>query len=183
MNATEGTGAEATDQELRGCPSDNARMPGNLELMVHGSPKQGQATEGLKALLERSEELTGTLFLAYPLKTDAVIISDRGQVTVIDLHDEPPAGNYRERQDEGFQAVTGLLQTHRDLMNGRNPRSRVQTISIASGLFRPDAENTEHPLVNMANAAGELEKFQQHPPHDVDPKTVVKLLLWVPSAG
>ena len=69
------------------------RMLGQVELAIHGSPKNSKMTQALMAMVVRSERLTGTLFIAYPLRTDAVLVSEEGQVTVIDLcHSVTQAG-------------------------------------------------------------------------------------------
>ena len=176
MNMAEGTEAQPKGQESQGYPAEPVRMLGNVNLMVYGSPRQPQATQALKSLMARSEKLTGTLFLAYPVGTDAVLISDREQVTVIDLHEGPPAGEYKDRQDTRFHVVSRLLRKNPNLMTGRTPKIEVQTISIGLGTFTT-AGNPEHPLVNMGSATKKLEEFQQHPPQEVDAKTVIDQLL------
>ena len=81
--------ADAWNHNHEAC-AKNARMLGNVELALYGYDSTPEATRALKSMIARSEKLTGKLFIGYPPKTGAVLISDKGQTTVIDLSDGPP---------------------------------------------------------------------------------------------
>ena len=157
------------------------RMLGNVELEIHGHACNPGITNALKAAIARSETLTGKLIIGYPPRTDAVLISDQGQTTVIHLHDGPPQTDYRERQDHMFNAVDRLLRMNPRFMDRRQPRIRVQTLTIGSGIFTPDPDACTHPTVNITNAARKLAEFQQQPPENIGPEEVLRQITRMPA--
>jgi hypothetical protein len=156
-------------------------MLGKVELAIHGHACNPKITNALKAAIARSETLTGKLIIGYPPRTDALLISDQGQTTVIHLHDGTPQPDYRERQDRMFNAVDRLLRLNPGFMDRRQPRIRVQTLSIGSAIFAPDPDAETHPTVNITGAARKLEELQQNAPENIDPEDVLRQITRMPA--
>ena len=126
---------------------------------IDGHHRLPEATGALRVLCLRSK-LTGTLLTGYPVGIDAVLVSDKGQVTVIDLVQGPNPSNYRERQDQAFVAVDRLLRMNPRFTTGRTLRITVQTVTMATGILQPRLDDQEHPLANTATIVRALQDFQ-----------------------
>ena len=161
-------------------PQKHRRMLGRIELVVHGSSRKPEMTRAIMNAIASSGKLTGRLLIGYPIPTDAVLVSDQGQVTVILLDNDGPIGQEEEKQDRAFIAVDRLLKLDPALWDGRKPRVAVQTITVRSGIGPVNPSDPEHPVVNITAARHHLETFQENPPQDVDPDRVIKQLLWLP---
>ena len=157
------------------------RMLGQVELTVYGSVTKTQMTNALKSLIARSQRLTGALLIAYPVYVDAVLVSDQGQVTVIDLMDSKSKAESQERQDRAFWAVDRLLRMNQKLMNGRTPKIAVQTVSICAGIQQTQPNHTDHPLVSLNTAMAKLEQFQEKAPEGITGTDVVEQIMWMPQ--
>ena len=162
----------------------------SIQHIIHGNVKKPQAAEQLKQLLTESEQITGTLLFGWSVgpgkdqafTVDAVLISDKGQVTAIDLAEGPSPGalgDYHNRQDQAFCIVESQLRSDRNLMDGRKLKIKVQTITFSPESDLTDPEHPEHPLANN-NLVGKLLQFQDAPPDDVDPDKVMDAVLWTP---
>lgn len=157
-------------------------MTGQLHT-INGHARLPEATAALRQLCLRSE-LTGTLLTGYPVGVDAVLVSNKGQVTVIDLVQGPDPGDYRERQDQAFVAVDRLLRMNPRFMAGRTSRITIQTITMATGVLRPDLNDQEHPLANTATIVRALQGFQDTlaPEGDgIDHDSVLDRIIHMPS--
>lgn len=150
------------------------RMLGNVSLEIYGTTRKPEMVQALKNAVARSEKLTGKLYIGYPVGAEAVLISDEGQITVIDLSPAPPDEGYPARQDTGWNAVHRLLMLESSLTAGRNPKFRLNTVTIGAGIRQTQPD---HPLVSVTGAMAKLEEFQQNPPEGVDPNTVEAALL------
>ena len=156
-----------------------------------GGIKKPGAARMLRELLDGSEEITGRLIFGWPVgrnlpgkkgafACDAVLISDQGQVTVIDLAEDAGPGlpdNYRERQDHACNIVRGLLTSRAGLVKGRTPKALPQTVTFAPEADRTDPSHPETPLVNRSGLVRKVLEFQARPPEDVDPQDVVKAVM------
>ena len=174
----------AAEQTYRQKP----RMLGAVRLEVHGSSQNPELTAALGALIARSVHLTGSLLIAYPAGTGAVLVSDHGQVTVIDLAPGTDPGDYGERQDAAFTTVDRLLRMNPEFMDGRTPRIAVQTITMGAGILQPVLEHQQHPLANPATIVRALENLQANTAPDrleprLDRQQVLKQLMWMPSTA
>jgi hypothetical protein len=65
---------------------------------------------------------------------------------------------------------------------GRRPKIRVQSVTMATGRVQPDESEPEYPLANTTTIGGLLEKFQQTPPNGVDGEEVLNQVMWLPPA-
>ena len=164
-------------------PEKPRRMLGQVELAVHGPSRKPEMAQALMNAIALSEKLTGQMSIAYPAHVDAVLVSDHGQVTVIDLNDGGPATDDAERQDRAFVAVERLMRMEPALMTGRKTRVSIQTITLRRGIGPINPDDSEHPVVNISTARGALETFQENPPQGVDVDKVIAQLLWMPQTN
>ena len=156
-----------------------------------GSIKKPGAARMLRELLDGSEEITGRLIFGWPVGPnlpgqkgaficDAVLVSDQGQVTVIDLAEDAVPGlpdNYRGRQDHAYNIVRGLLTGRTGLVKGRTPKVLPQTVTFAPEAVQIDPGHPETPLVDRSGLVGKVLEFQARPPEDVDPQEVVNAVI------
>ena len=153
-----------------------------------GSIKKPGAARMLKELLDGSEEITGRLIFGWPVGPnlpgkkgaficDAVLVSDQGQVTVIDLAEDTGPDNYRERQDHAYNIVRGLLTGRTGLVEGRTPKVLPQTVTFAPEAGRTDPGHPETPLVNRSGLVRKVLEFQARPPEDVDPQEAMNAVM------
>ena len=86
-----------------------------IEDITRGSVRKPQATQALEEIIRNEESISGKMVYGYPVSTedgvtfavDAVIVSDRGMLTVIDLTQEDDPGDYEDRQDRAYKLVVG----------------------------------------------------------------------------
>ena len=156
-----------------------------------GSIKKREAAQTLVDILQQDPVINGQLIFGWPMgpgiegqkgafTCDAVLISDTGQVTVIDLaQDSDPdfPGNYRERQDHGYNIVHSALATNKELVNRRDLKVNVQTITLAPGVPQQDAGNPETPLIDTSNLVEKLREFQSRQSPDVDASQVYNSII------
>ena len=98
-----------------------------IHCIIRGINHKTEATRALEEIVGKADSLSGELIYGYPLTgtedgvfaVDAVLVSDLGQVAVIDLAEGREAGEYWERQDRGFNLILGLLRMNRELMTTR----------------------------------------------------------------
>ena len=155
------------------------RMLGKVSLELHGTTSNPGMMDALKCAIARSQTLTGQLYTGWPIGAEATLVSGRGQVTAIDLSGNPQDNEYPERQDRAFVAVDRTLRLDPALMNRRDPKIQVKTLTICSGVRQTFPDHPEHPLVNIAQATQKLEEFQRHfAPKGIDPCRVVNALMF-----
>ena len=156
----------------------NARMLGNVSLEVHGTTDKTEMMDALKNAVARSEYLTGRLYIGWPIGAEATLISDRGQVTAIDLSSTQPDQDYQERQDTAFVAVDRTFRLEPALMERRQPRIDVKTLTVCAGVRQTFPDDPEHPLVAVSGAARKLEELQQNfAPEGINPNTATEALM------
>ena len=118
----------------------------------------------LVAVLKDQENLTGHLVTGWPLyrtggrikSVDAVLVSDTGQVTLVDVAEDDDPGSYQERQDDAHNHVRCQLQMDQRLFQGRRPRFTIQTVTYAPQSGQDDRSNPECPIVSSLKALAEI---------------------------
>ena len=133
--------------------------------------------DALKLLISKSTKLTGQMIIGWPIGTEIVLISDRGQVTAIDFAHYSWDDEYPQRQDRAFNAVHSLLMTDPRLTTKRTTTSPVKTVTMFTGVRTPDVHHPEHPLVSTGTIVQKLEAFQEEATCEVDPQAVIDALL------
>ena len=129
-----------------------------------GSTRNAELRDRMVGILKREERLTGHLVTGWPLyrtgcrvrSIDATLISDTGQVTLLDVVENQDPGSYRERQDDAHNQARCELQMERGLMDGRRPRFTIQTVTYAPLSGREDRSDPERPIVSSPAALLEI---------------------------
>ena len=112
--------------------------------VIRGTNDKPVASEALAAAIEGYTDLSGYLYIGYPIVNtpeghhpiDALLVSpDRGFV-VFDLIEGIPDG-YEDRQDDSANKIEARLRTHRSLFRRRNLLIPIHTLS-----FRPSVPRT-----------------------------------------
>ncbi len=157
--------------------------------IVRGINHKPEATKALEEIIGKADSLSGELIYGYPFTgtkdgvftVDALLVSDQGQVAIIDLAKGREPGEHQERQDQGFNLIVRLLQMNRDLMDGRRLRVHLQTLTFGPELAAGDETDPEHPVVTGENLLRLLELCQAEQEAGVDPDTVLSEVLMTAS--
>ena len=156
-----------------------------IHCIIRGINHKPEATSALEEIVGKADSLSGELIYGYPLTgtedgvftVDAVLVSDEGQVAVIDLAEGREAGEYRKRQDRGFNLIVSLLRMNQDLMEGRRLRVHIQTLTFGPELDSGDETDPEHPVVTGETLLEALERYQAEQETEVDPDTVLSAVM------
>ena len=122
----------------------------------------------------RKTRATGQLFIGYPVMAspegpvfvDALLVSPLHGLICFDLVEGVSAGNYMRRQDDHYSGLTARLIRHRDLVQNRQLRIPVNTVTFAPAV--PDSVQMDSTaLVNGSGLGGYLEQNTWENPEDV----------------
>lgn len=163
----------------------------SVTVALWGVIKKARAARILKETLDASQEIGGQLIFGWPVgptldgqkgsfSCDAVLISDQGQVTVIDLAEDADLGllgNYQERQHHAHNIVRSCITSTPGLVDRRTPRVLPQTLTFAPEAGQVDPDHPETPLVNRTDLARKLAELQADAPQGVPPETVLEAIL------
>lgn len=136
--------------------------------IVRGASSKPAASQALDSLMSTQTELSGQLFIGYPIigtpegrhPIDALLVTPDKGIVVFDLIEGIDAGDYGSRQDDSANKLEARLKTHRELMKGRNLRIGIHTISFAPGISNPSSQTQgDYPLVNPSLLLQALKKF------------------------
>ena len=135
--------------------------------IVEGSSRKPASSDELVKLLRTEPDLSGQLFIGYPIVAtsegahpiDALLVSEDRGIVVFDLIEGSDAGDYSSRQDDSANLIEARLRLHRELLDGRNLRIPIHTISFAPRVINPK-EETKHPVANRETVVGILQDFE-----------------------
>ncbi len=110
--------------------------------VVRGTTQKPASSRELAKLLGNAPELSGQLFIGYPIlgtstgshPIDALLISEDGGVVIFDLVEGTNTGDYQVRQDDSYNKLEAKLKVYSQLMDRRNLRVPIETISFAPGV-------------------------------------------------
>ena len=156
-----------------------------IHRIIRGINHKPGATRALEDIVRKTDSLSGELIYGYPLTgtedgvfaAAAVLVSDQGQTAIIDLAEGRKLGEYRERQDRGFNLIVCRLQMNRELMEGRRLRVHTLTLTFGPELETGDETDPEQPVITkkgLLRFLGRLPAFQEA---GVDPDTVLSEVL------
>ena len=143
--------------------------------IVEGTSHKPASTAELVNALRNRQDLEGQLFTGYPIVAtsegpraiDALMVSEAMGVVVFDLIEGTDEGNYVIRQDDSANLIESRLRLHRQLLDGRDLRIPIHTISFAPGLGQLQAGST-HRIANLETIVGDLQNFHwKHPDKSV----------------
>ena len=133
--------------------------------IVRGTNNKPAASSALVDALEGVPDLTGRLFLGFPIirtatgpqAVEALLISKERGIVVFDLVEADNLENYRERQDDVFNAVVGHLRLDRRLLDRRQLRIPVNALTFAPQCA--DTGDAAYPVATRVNVANRLAEF------------------------
>ena len=136
-------------------------------VIIHGTNDKPVASRELADLMAHCEDLSGTLFIGYPIvntpdgphHVDALLVSPDHGVVVFDLVEGAEAGDHRARQDDSANMIEVRLKTHRQLMERRKLRITIHTLTFAPAIRIDPAREDGYPLTDRTNLIGELRHF------------------------
>ena len=139
--------------------------------IVEGSSRKPASSDELVKLLRNEPDLSGQLFIGYPIVAtsggahpiDALLVSEDRGIVVFDLIEGSDVGDYSSRQDDSANLIEARLRLHRELLNGRNLRIPIHTISFAPRVINPKVE-ANHPIASRETVVGKLQNFKWKEP-------------------
>lgn len=136
--------------------------------VVEGTNQKPASSSQLVRALRQLSGLSGQLFVGYPIvgtpegphRIDALLLSSNKGIVVFDLIEGTDASNYAGRQDDSANKLDARLKTHSELMDRRQLRIPIHTISFAPGISNPSQyAKAGYPIVNGAAIASVLGGF------------------------
>ena len=123
--------------------------------ITRGTNRKPVASDELVKLLQGRDDLSGQLFVGYPivntpdgsLTIDALLVSPSQGVISIDLVEGNQLGEFRDRQDDVFNTLESKLKLHKELLQGRQLLIDLHAITFAPGISRLQTEIDPHYLV------------------------------------
>lgn len=127
--------------------------------IVRGASHKPVSSGELAHFFSLQADLSGRLSIGYPIIgtseglhfVDALWVSDQKGIVLFDLIEGGDQGNvegYESRQDDSFNKLEGRLKSHPALMQRRNLRIPIHTISFAPGVSNLPQSNDVYPIVN-----------------------------------
>lgn len=125
--------------------------------ITRGTNRKPVASDELVKLLQGRDDLSGQLFVGYPivntpdgpLTIDALLVSPTQGVISIDLVEGTQLGDFRNRQDNFINMLDSKLKLHRELVSRRKLLIELHAITFAPGIGHPQTKgDSEYPVTN-----------------------------------
>lgn len=136
--------------------------------IVQGTNSKPAASDELVELMSDQTALSGQLFIGYPIistpegrySLDAILVSADKGIVLFDLIEGIEIGDYGLRQDDAANKLDARLKTYRGLMDRRELRIEIHTISFAPAVSNliPYVQD-DYPLVNASSLMDKLKKL------------------------
>lgn len=134
---------------------------------IRGTTRKPVACQRLADFFAAREDLTGTLYLGYPVigtpegayPIDAIWINDQKGIILFNLVEGRDLGDYVELQDDSANKLEAKLRNHRSLMKGRTLLISVTPITFAPLASASVLSNDSPILANEANLAECIESI------------------------
>lgn len=154
--------------------------------IVRGTNAKPVASAKLVDLLSTETGLDGQMFMGYPIintpdgvhSIDAILISPSKGVVIVDLVEGTDAGDYETRQDDIANQIEARLKVHRGLLQRRQLRVPIHTLSFApAGVSNVTAEDEAYPITTSHDQIRRaLDRFGWNDPHEEVYKGVLSAL-------
>ena len=136
--------------------------------VVKGATRKPASSDVLANLLGDMDELSGQLFIGYPIvptpdgphSLDALLVSEDAGIVVFDLIEGSDPGDYQARQDDAANLLESSLRNHRGLMDRRNLRIPIHTISFSTRTSALDCGQDGYAIVNQDTILKELKQLE-----------------------
>ena len=137
--------------------------------IVRGASTKPAASLALVQAFKGTSGLAGQLFIGFPIvrtatgpqAVDALWISEAKGIVAIDLVEGDDVGDYKDRQDNAFNAIVSSLRLDRRLVVRRKLRIPVNTLSFAPRCV--DLDDDGYLVVSGATVAGRLQSIAAWP--------------------
>ena len=137
--------------------------------VVRGTNQKPVSSMRLAELLSQQVCLSGQLFIGYPIigtsegpqVIDALLVSNEIGVVIFDLIEGGDTCGYELRQDDSANKLEARLRLHRNLLERRDLRVPIHTISFAPAIhIITGRASRDYPLANDQTFAKEFRKFK-----------------------
>ena len=137
--------------------------------IVRGASPKPASRDALVQLMASQTDWSGQMFTGYPIIStaegphpiDALLVSVDKGIVVFDLIEGPDTEGYGPRQDDSANKLEARLRPHRELMQGRDLRIPIHTVSFAPGVSTlPQDVDNGHPITNRATLIQALKRFE-----------------------
>ena len=141
--------------------------------IIRGASRKPGASRMLADAIAGQRNLSGQLFIGYPTiatsegshSIDALLVSEDKGIIIFDLIEGSAICGYEDRQDDSANKLESRLKLHRELMQGRQLRIEIHTISFAPGVTpREISYRDEHPITNKDNLIETVSGFKWNDP-------------------
>lgn len=126
--------------------------------LIRGTTRKEAASAALVECLEQRSDLSGNLFIGYPIiatasgpfPVDALLVSREMGIVVFDLVEGADLGDHDERQDDAANKLEAKLKLYPDLVRRRSLSIPIQPLSFAPALGTRVLSNgpDDYPLTN-----------------------------------
>ena len=127
-----------------------------------GASRKPAAGRALAECLQNQDQFSGDMMIGYPIigtpegrhSIDAILLSPELGVVVFDLIEGSTIEGYRDRQDDSANKIEARLKSHRELVERRQLKIPIYTISFAPGVgdaALPKAEDEQYLFTNSSN--------------------------------
>ena len=126
--------------------------------LIRGTTRKEAAGAALVECLEQRSDLSGNLFIGYPIiatasgpfPVDALLVSREMGIVVFDLVEGADPGAHDERQDDAANKLEAKLKLYPDLVRRRSLSIPIQPLSFAPALGTRVLSNgtDDYPLTN-----------------------------------
>ena len=140
--------------------------------VIRGTTRKEVSSSALIECLERQSDLSGVLFIGYPIiatasgpyLVDALLVSADMGIVIFDLVEGTDLGNHEERQDDAANKLEAKLKSHPELMRRRDLAIPIQPISFAPALPSHFLSNGTdgYPLTNRKKLVNYLSGLKWH---------------------
>ena len=143
--------------------------------IVQGTNDKPAASAALAGLLKPCDDLSGTLFIGYPIvpasdgarRIDALLVSRDHGLVAIDLVEGLDPDNYPARQDDAANAIDAKLRLVPSLTGRRDLLISIAALSFAPALTLPaDSQAGDYPLTDPRTLLPTLRAIRWNEPDD-----------------
>ena len=136
--------------------------------VIQGTNQKPVSSKELANLLSQRPDLSGQLFIGYPIigtsegphVIDALLVSDDKGVVILDLIEGTDTTNYEVRQDDSANKLEARLRLHRELVRRRDLLVPIHTVSFAPGVVNLHEHTKDnYPLANLDTLVNELQRL------------------------
>ena len=136
--------------------------------VVRGTTQKPVSSAELARLLSSVPDLSGQLFIGYPIlgtstgsyPIDALLVSEDGGVVIFDLVEGTDTSDYQERQDDSYNKLEAKLKVYPQLMDRRNLRVPIETITFAPGIPTLPLNGDGYRIANGQTIVDEIRQLQ-----------------------